>query len=77
MKNKMSTQYMLTLIADKIQDLDTLIERLKTQDEKCGYWNDSAIGNLENTLFWLKDKVEKRRSEVLAAKGINPDSYKF
>ena len=68
---------MLTLLSDKINDLETLLKKLKKQDSECTAWGDTAIDSLRNNLTWLKDKVENRRNEVLKSHGIDPTNYQM
>ena len=77
MDENMSTQYLLTLLWDRINDLEKLMTKLKEQDNGYEAWGDKAIDSIRNNLTWLKDKVDTRRIVVLKALGIDPTAYKM
>lgn len=77
MQENTSTLYLLTLLSDRINDLETLLKNLKAQDTEYTAWGDTAIDSVKQNLVWLKDKVFCRRNAILQDKGIDPTTYQI
>ena len=75
MSHDMSLQYLLTLIGDRLDDLDNLMMKLKEQDKEHTAWGDKGMETLKQGLIWMKDKVGKRLDEVLEHNGKDPTEY--
>ena len=75
MTDDMSTPYLLTLMGDRIDGLERMINKLKTKDDGYTAWGDKGMDTLKQGLIWLKAKVDERLDEVLKNKGKDPDLY--
>ena len=71
MSKDMSTQYLLTLLSDRIKDMKEMVTKLKEQDREYTAWGDKTLEALKANLVWLKDKVDTRRDSLLKACGID------
>ena len=75
MTDDMSTPYLLTLMGDRIDGLERMINKLKTKDDGYTAWGDKGMDTLKQGLIWLKSKVQQRREEVIKADGHDPAEY--
>lgn len=60
----MSTEYLLTLLSDRLKEVENLIKKLKEQDNGQIDWKSPSLDAFGDNLIWLEGKVEKRRFEI-------------
>ena len=77
MSDKMSTQYMLALMSDKIKDVETLLNKLKVQDNEHANWDDKTFDSLEEDLAWLKEKANMRLEQLMQEKAAAEAAESF
>lgn len=62
--NEMSNPYLLTLMGDRIDELDKMVKRLRTKDPEYVQWSSEEMKQLEKHLKWLKSQVSIRLSNI-------------
>lgn len=64
MADEMSNPYLLTLMGDRIDELDKMVKRLRKQDPEYVQWSSEEMKQLEKHLKWLKSQVSIRFSNI-------------
>ena len=62
--NEMSNPYLLTLMGDRIDELDKMVKRLRKKDPEYVQWASEEMKQLEKHLKWLKSQVSIRLSNI-------------
>ena len=62
--NEMSNPYLLTLMGDRIDELDKMVKRLRKKDPEYVQWSSEEMKQLEKHLKWLKSQVSIRLSNI-------------
>lgn len=73
----MSTQYLLTRIADTSKDLQKLVKKLQSREDSNISFQPGELDSIQEQLKSLSSKVEAQRTEVLKSKGKDPQQYDF
>lgn len=64
MADEMSNPYLLTLMGDRIDELDKMVKRLRKKDSEYVQWSSEEMKQLEKHLKWLKSQVSIRLSNI-------------
>lgn len=64
MADEMSNPYLLTLMGDRIDELDKMVKRLRNKDSEYVQWSSDEMKQLEKHLKWLKSQVSIRLSNI-------------
>lgn len=64
MADEMSNPYLLTLMGDRIDELDKMVKRLRKKDPEYVQWSSEEMKQLEKHLKWLKSQVSIRLSNI-------------